>query len=57
MDTITLLLAALFSVMVTTSNPEMPQEHNATTEQTVASNDCGENCQLPSKPDDDEDED
>lgn len=58
MNTVNLLLGVLFSIVVLVSNPEKSKRTNEDVEHTAStSSSCGENCQLPSEPDDDEDQD
>lgn len=58
MNTVNLLLGVLFSIVVLVSNPEKSKRTNEDVEHNASiSSSCGENCQLPSEPDDDEDQD
>lgn len=57
MDIGSLVLAVLFSMQLTTVDLKPQRQHIKSVEQTAPpSTSCGENCQLPSEPDDDEDE-
>lgn len=56
MNTVNLLLGVLFSMVTLVSNPERLQGTNEDVAHIAPTpSSCGENCQLPSEPDDDED--